>query len=403
MEGGLWEVSPCSPGVQGNRGGPLRMYGDLLSRMYMPGSPATVPRYMLPVMVGAGKGWRRGEVHGVEQGGSWCSHRGWLMPYGVMCTAKGRTACYSLWGWMLLRRATARVWKRPSLIVTASARDAAGFRQSVMMPVIVWLWVASVTLAGGALMREMVWSLWRVQEGTRYPPARGRGARPWTTPTNTPTPTHPRGQTVAGARRGKKDPPTRFGPHHRPPHSPPTKEHRHGAPHHPGGASPPHHHRRPIHHRRPRTPLGPHCHPSGAPTTARPQRSHHPLPYRSTPKLQGHPHLHPSRIALAVALWDTLDTPPQITRRPHPEIGRPLVGPPVGTRSPHGGPGLHPRSRPGRPSKRLATTPPSHHPHWPRRRLVGSPPTQHSTGLKDPSAIQTHRIPPRPGSSRPRP
>ena len=49
---------------------------DLLGRMYMPGSPGTVPRYMLPTMVGAGSGWRRGEVHGVEQGGSWCSHRG---------------------------------------------------------------------------------------------------------------------------------------------------------------------------------------------------------------------------------------------------------------------------------------------------------------------------------------
>ena len=27
---------------------------DLLSRMYMPGSPGTVPRYMLPVMLGPG-------------------------------------------------------------------------------------------------------------------------------------------------------------------------------------------------------------------------------------------------------------------------------------------------------------------------------------------------------------
>ena len=43
---------------------------DLLGRMYMPGSPGTVPGYMLLVMVGAGSGWRRGEVHGVEQGGS---------------------------------------------------------------------------------------------------------------------------------------------------------------------------------------------------------------------------------------------------------------------------------------------------------------------------------------------
>ena len=122
---------------------------DLLGTMYMPGSPGTVPRYMLPVMLRAGSGWRRGEVHGVEQGGSWCSHRGWLMPYGVMCMAKGPTAHWSLWGWMLLRRATACVWERPSLIRTASARDAAGFRQSVMMPVIVRLWVVSDTLAGG--------------------------------------------------------------------------------------------------------------------------------------------------------------------------------------------------------------------------------------------------------------
>ena len=57
---------------------------DLLGRMYMPRPPGMVPRYTLPVMVGAGSRWRRGEVHGVEQGGSWCSHRGWLMPYGVM-------------------------------------------------------------------------------------------------------------------------------------------------------------------------------------------------------------------------------------------------------------------------------------------------------------------------------
>ena len=110
-------------------------------------------------MVGAGSGWRRGEVHGVEQGGSWCSHRGWLMLYGVMCTAKGP----SLWGPMLLRCATVRVWERPSLIHTASARDAAGFRQSVMMPVMARLWVASDTLAGGALMGGMVWSSWEVR------------------------------------------------------------------------------------------------------------------------------------------------------------------------------------------------------------------------------------------------
>ena len=98
---------------------------------------------------GGGSGWRRGEVHGVEQGGSWCSHRGWLMPYGMMCTARGPTVRCSLWGWMSLRRATACVWERPSLIHTASARDAAWFRQSVMISVIVRFWVASDTLAGG--------------------------------------------------------------------------------------------------------------------------------------------------------------------------------------------------------------------------------------------------------------
>ena len=99
----------------------------------------------------------------MEQGGSWCSHRGWSMLYGVMCTVKGLTARWSLWGWMLWRRATACVGERPSLIHTASARDAAGFMQSVVMPVILQLWVASDTLAGGALIRGMVWSSWRVR------------------------------------------------------------------------------------------------------------------------------------------------------------------------------------------------------------------------------------------------
>ena len=71
---------------------------DLLGGMYVPGSPGMVPRYMLPVMVGGRSGWRRDEVHGLEQGGSWCSHRGWLMPYGVMCTAKVPTARCSFVG-----------------------------------------------------------------------------------------------------------------------------------------------------------------------------------------------------------------------------------------------------------------------------------------------------------------
>ena len=49
------------------------------------------------------------------------------------------------------------------LIHPASAHDAAGLRQSVVMPVILRLWVASDTLAGGALILGMVWSSWRVQ------------------------------------------------------------------------------------------------------------------------------------------------------------------------------------------------------------------------------------------------
>ena len=52
---------------------------------------------VLPVMVGAGSSWCRGEVHRVEQGGWWCSQRELSMPYGVMCTAKFLTAHCSLW------------------------------------------------------------------------------------------------------------------------------------------------------------------------------------------------------------------------------------------------------------------------------------------------------------------
>ena len=66
----------------------------------MPGPPGTAAVYMLPVMVEADSGWRRGEVHGVEQGGSWCSTRGWSMRYGVTCTAKGLTVRWVFWGWM---------------------------------------------------------------------------------------------------------------------------------------------------------------------------------------------------------------------------------------------------------------------------------------------------------------
>ena len=65
---------------------------------------------------------------------------------------------------MSLRRATARVSERPSLILTDSVCDAVGLRQSVMMPVIELLWVAFDTLVGGVSMRGIVWSSWRVAD-----------------------------------------------------------------------------------------------------------------------------------------------------------------------------------------------------------------------------------------------
>ena len=100
-------------------------------------------------------------MHRMEQGRSWCSQQEWSMPCGVMWTAKGPTARCTLWGWMSLRRATARVWERLSLIRMASTRDAAGLWRSVMMPMIAQLWVVSNTLVQGAPMRGMVLSLWR--------------------------------------------------------------------------------------------------------------------------------------------------------------------------------------------------------------------------------------------------
>ena len=237
-------------------------------------------------------------------------------------------------------------------------------------------------------------------QGTRHPPPRCRIPRPGTTPTKTPTPAHPGGQTDTGARRGKKGPPTRPGPHHRPPRSPPTKGLRHGAPHCPGGASPPHHHRRPVHPRRQRTPLGPHNHPSNAPTTPGPQRSRHPLPRRSTPKPQGPPTPPLLQDTTSHRIVGQPGHAPPTTRHPDPQSRRPMVGPPVGTRSPHGCPGLYPGNRPGRPPTGPTATPPGHHPHRPRRRPLGSPPHSTLLGSRLP---RTHRNPQRPGSCRPRP
>ena len=142
-----------------------------------------------------------------------------------------------------------------------------------------------------------------------------------------------------------------------------------------------------MHPRRPRTPLRPHSHPSDAPTTARPQRSRHPLPHRSTPKPQSHPTPPPlqNRTSYRVVGHPGHSSP--TTRHPHPQSGRPKVGPPLGTRSPHGRPALHPGDRPGRPPTRPAATPPGDHPPRLQRRPGGSPP--HST-------LPGSRVPQRP-------
>ena len=78
------------------------------------------------------------------------------MPCAVMWTANGLTACCSLWDWMSFGSATAHVLACFSLIHTALVRDAARFKQSVMMLAMVRAWVVSDTLASGAPMREMV-------------------------------------------------------------------------------------------------------------------------------------------------------------------------------------------------------------------------------------------------------
>ena len=112
---------------------------------------------------GAGAVGVEARCRGWSRRGGGCSDRGWSMPYGVMCTAKGPTTRCSLWGWMSLRDATARVSERPSLIHTASACDAAGLRQSVIIPVIVRLWMVSDTLVGGMLLRGVMWSSLRAR------------------------------------------------------------------------------------------------------------------------------------------------------------------------------------------------------------------------------------------------
>ena len=91
------------------------------------------------------------------------------------------------------------------------------------------------------------------------------------------------------------------------------------------------------------------------------------------------PQLNPSRNKTNHRIVGHPGHAPPTTRHPHPQSGRPMVGPPLGTGSPHGSPGLYPGKGPGRPPTGPAATPPGHNLHRPQRRLVGSPP--HSTLL----------------------
>ena len=104
------------------------------------------------------------------------------------------------------------------------------------------------------------------------------------------------------------------------------------------------------------------------------------------------PHLDPSRIELAIASWDTLDTPAQqpavhilkpdaqwwVPQRAHRVLmAAQAYTPEVDPEDPH--------EAGSSSSKR----PPSQTERAPR----GKPSAQHSTGLKDPPAVQTHRNP----------
>ena len=233
-------------------------------------------------------------------------------------------------------------------------------------------------------------------QGTRHPPPWGRIPRPGTASSKIPTAAHPGGQTDAGTRRGKKGPPTRHSPHHRPTCGPPTKGLRHGAPHRPGGASPPHHHRRPIRPRHPRTPLGPHSHPSDVPTQQAPKDPVTPLHIDQLLSPRATAHLQPSRIELAIASWDTLDTPPR-----QPAIH--ILKADAQWWVLHWAHGVLMAAQAYTPEKDLedpreagsdsSRPPPSQAARAPR----GKPSTQRSTGLKGPPAAQTHRNPRKPG------
>ena len=109
------------------------------------------------------------------------------------------------------------------------------------------------------------------------------------------------------------------------------------------------------------------------------------------------PHLHPSRIPVAIASWDTLDTPPQ-----QPAIH--ILKADAQWWVLHWAHGVLMAAQ--------AYTPeidPENPPRGQQRLLQAAkapprkPSTQHSTGLKAPPTAQTHRTPQRPGSCRPRP
>ena len=83
--------------------------------------------------------------------------RGVFNAVGGDVDGQGRDGALNFVGLDVVEAPTAAVWECPSLIHTAPARDAAGFRQSLMMPVIVRLSVASDTLvAGGAYAGDTV-------------------------------------------------------------------------------------------------------------------------------------------------------------------------------------------------------------------------------------------------------
>ena len=156
-------------GSEGARGptlcGEIACSLNLLGRMYVPRSPGTVARYMLPDMVGAGRA-------GVVGAGLRCgpgAERDVGLTMGLIDAVWGDVdgkGCEGALQFMQLDIVEARHGSS----VGASLADphdvrprGAALRQSVMLPVIVRLWVASDTLAGEKPMHGIVWFSWRTR------------------------------------------------------------------------------------------------------------------------------------------------------------------------------------------------------------------------------------------------